>query len=278
MPASPYPVFVINLPRSHERREYIDTQMRQFGINYELVEAVDGYQLTKSEMLKRYGKQLFNVNPYNKQVMTPGAVGCLLSHLKLYDLIIEQDIEIACILEDDAKILSGFTQILQSPALHNSTWEVLLLGHYSMRHQSLVRGAETGFWTKKVCSGHYIAKPAEFPFLTLGYMIKKSAVEKLRRFAYPLRMPADWVTANAELAGAHLRLITPPCLLCEDKYRKNSLVGSKHDAAAKAPSKQKYPSLILQFKRLGGKINYVIQRILVKANITPKAYTRRINP
>ncbi len=278
MQASPYPIFVINLPRSRERREYIDKQLRQLGMNYELAEAVDGQRLTEPEMRERYGEQLFNVNPYNQQIMTPGAVGCLLSHLKLYDVIIERDIEIACILEDDAKILPGFAQIMESSALRNSAWEVLLLGHYSMRHRSLERGAETGFWKSKVCADHYIAKPAEFPFLTLGYMIKKSAAEKLRRFAYPLRMPADWVTANAELAGARLRLITPPCLLCEDRYRDNSLVGSKHGDKAKPPCRKKLPFIVLLLRRLAGKAYYEIQKILVKTNITPKSYTRRIKP
>lgn len=272
--STPYPIFVINLPRSHERRDYIDKQMKQFDIDYELVEAVDGYQQTESEMREQYGAQLFNVNPYNKQVMTPGAVGCLLSHLKLYDIIIERNIEIACILEDDAKILPSFIDIIQTPTLYESTWEVLLLGHYSMHNQSLERGAETCFGKKKINAKHCIARPAEFPFLTLGYMIKKSAAKKLKRFAYPLRMPADWVTGNAELAGACLRLITPPCLVCDEKYRKNSLVKSKFMREETVRWWQLSSGALV--RAIARKTLYEIKKVLIKTNILPKAYTRKI--
>ena len=231
--SSPFPIFVINLKRSPNRKANISKQLDLLNLDYQLIEAVDGTQFTPHEVVKKYGEQVFYTNTYNHQRMTLGSLGCLLSHIKFYELMIDHNIPIACVLEDDAEVSPLFPEILSSTVLQKVPWGTLLLGHYSKYRKSYNLGAEAVYWKKKVCSGHYIARVAEFPFTTIGYLVKLSTAKKLRDLAYPIRMPADWVTGNTELIGDVLRIITPPCIVSNKDYRQESTV--REDAASEIP-------------------------------------------
>ena len=163
--------------------------------------------------------------------MTLGAVGCLLSHLKLYKKMIDENVEVACILEDDAVLKTHFAKIITSRQVRQGPWDVLLLGHYSMHKKCFTRGAEALYWRRWTYKNHCIARPAEFPFTTLAYLIKKEAAKRLIDYAYPLRMPADWVLSNVEFVGMRLRLIKPPCVLPHWPFRNRSTVRHSTDAS-----------------------------------------------
>ena len=231
--SSHYPIFVINLKRSPNRKANISGQLDALGLDYQFIEAVDGAQFTPYEIVEKYGEQVFYTNTYNHQRMTLGSLGCLFSHIKFYELMIENNISIACVLEDDAELSPRLPEVLNAPVLQQVPWGTLLLGHYSMYGKSFNKGSETVYWKKKVCNGHYIARVAEFPFTTIGYLIKLSTAKKLLDLAYPIRMPADWVTGNTELVGDILRVITPPCIVSNKEYREKSTV--RHDSDTEIP-------------------------------------------
>ncbi len=227
--SSPFPIFVINLKRSPHRKANISKQLDALNLDYQFIEAVDGTQFTPYKVVEKYGEQVFCTNTYNHQRMTLGSLGCLLSHIKFYELMIDNNIPIACVLEDDAEVSPLFPEVLNSTALQKVSWGTLLLGHYSKYRKSYNKGAEAVYWKKKVCPGHHIARVAEFPFTTIGYLIKLSTAKKLRDLAYPIRMPADWVTGNTELVGDVLRIITPPCIVSNKDYRQESTVREGSD-------------------------------------------------
>ena len=228
--SSPLPIFVINLKRSSNRKANISKQLDSLNLDYQFIEAVDGTKFTPYEVVEKYGEQVFYTNTYNHQRMTLGSLGCLLSHIKFYELMIDKNIPIACVLEDDAEVSPLFPEVLNSVVLQKVSWGTLLLGHYSKYKKSYNKGAETVYWKKKVCPNHYIARVAEFPFTTIGYLIKLSTAKKLRDLAYPIRMPADWVTGNTELVGDILRVITPPCIVSNQNYRQESTVRDDSDS------------------------------------------------
>lgn len=258
MSRSPFPIFVINLKRSSERRISISKQLSNLDLDCEYIEAVDGMQFTPYEIVEKYGEQVFYTNTYNKQRMTLGSLGCLLSHIKFYDLMIENNIPVACVLEDDAELAPRFADVLNSKTLVEVPWGVLLLGHYSMFRKSFNKGAEAAYWRKKVCRGHYIARPAEFPFTTLGYLIKLETAKKLRDFAFPIRMPADWVTGNTELVGDPLKIITPPCVITTKAYREKSTVRDDTDTEIPIELQRETPTLSLRRHLTVGLANIVL--------------------
>ena len=243
---SPFPIFVINLKRSPERRTSISKQLDALGLECQYIEAVDGMQFTPHQVVEKYGEQVFYTNTYNRQRMTLGSLGCLLSHIKFYEMMIENNIPAACVLEDDAELSPSFSEILSSKILQEVPWGTLLLGHYSMYRKSFNKGAEAVYWKKKICPGHHIARSAEFPFTTLGYLVKLRTAKKLHELAYPIRMPADWVTGNTELIGNTLRVITPPCIVTNKEYRIKSTVRDNTDAAVPIELQRETPTLSLK--------------------------------
>ena len=277
----PLPIFVINLKRSPERRASISKQLDTLGLEYQYIDAVDGRQFTPYEVVEKYGEQVFYTNSYNKQRMTLGSLGCLLSHIKFYDLMIENNIPAACVLEDDAELSPHLPQILASETLQKVPWGILLLGHYSIHKKSFNKGAEAVYWRKKVCPGYYIARSAEFPFTTLGYLVKLPTARKLRDLAFPIRMPADWVTGNTELTGTTLRIITPPCVVSNEEYREKSTTRNDADDVIPLELQRETPTLSLRRHLTVGLANIVLgtreqrAKAVFDGNKNPLTYSPR---
>ena len=255
---SPFSIFVINLKRSPERKANISKQLDDLALDYQYIEAIDGTQFKPYEVVEKYGEQVFYTNSYNKQRMTLGSLGCLLSHIKFYELMIRDNIPVACVLEDDAELSPRFPEVLKSRTLQKVSWGTLLLGHYSMYRKSFNKGAEAVYYKQRVCPGHFIARPAEFPFTTIGYLVKLSTARKLRDLAFPIRMPADWVTGNTELVGDPLKIITPPCIVANKEYRKKSTIKGCTDVTVPPALQKETPTLSLKRHLTVGLANIVL--------------------
>ena len=74
---------------------------------------IDGSELTKNniKVLKNLGffrKDNFNINVKNNKYLTDGEFGCFLSHLQIWEDLIDNNIDYGIIFEDDAKIDENF--------------------------------------------------------------------------------------------------------------------------------------------------------------------------
>ena len=128
------PIYVINLKRNPERRLFIQRQLDALNLNYQFVSAIDKFDLESSEYRARISRILgideanleYKFSKFDKEYRLEGLgnIACLLSHIKTYDLIIKNDIDMACILEDDITLLPTFPEILQTVA--KLEWDILL--------------------------------------------------------------------------------------------------------------------------------------------------------
>ncbi|WP_310385720.1 glycosyltransferase family 25 protein [Roseateles sp.] len=91
--------FVINLPRDIERRDSIINEMQKCKLNFSFIEAVDG-RLFSAEAIKINYNEEKSIELFNRK-MTPGEIGCALSHIKIYNKIVTERLPSAVILEDD---------------------------------------------------------------------------------------------------------------------------------------------------------------------------------
>lgn len=90
------PAFIIHLSRMKEREQYVIQNIKNAGfMNIHLFEGVDGQntESVRDELDKIGNPPLDNLRP--------GAIGCLLSHLKLYVHIIQNKIPLSIVFEDD---------------------------------------------------------------------------------------------------------------------------------------------------------------------------------
>ncbi|URI10256.1 glycosyltransferase family 25 protein [Aquincola tertiaricarbonis] len=103
----PIPVFVVSLARAAERRRLICEHLAALGISYRLVDAVDGAKLSPSER-DRY-------LPADSS-MHAGAIGCYLSHIHIYEVMRDEQIPVALVLEDDARLSPRAVDLVQAEA------------------------------------------------------------------------------------------------------------------------------------------------------------------
>lgn len=92
-------ICIINMPRSFKRRAAALFQIGRMKLkNAGLVEAIDGRSLDLEKM-KAEGRLQWN--DWNQRDLTNGEVGCYLSHVKVWNMLVEQNLNKILICEDD---------------------------------------------------------------------------------------------------------------------------------------------------------------------------------
>ncbi|WP_367718463.1 glycosyltransferase family 25 protein [Nitratireductor sp. GISD-1A_MAKvit] len=88
-------IFVMNLDRAPERLEEMCHRFSQAGLSFERVPAVDGNALTPEEI----DRVLAGVGRWGR--LTPGEIGCFLSHRRCWSALLESGERFGAIFEDD---------------------------------------------------------------------------------------------------------------------------------------------------------------------------------
>ncbi len=104
------PIFVINLERDVDRRVYMEAELAKLNLSAEFVPGVDGKALgagelsvlNKSRSLRVYGVE-----------MLPAEIGCYLSHYRLFQRMVDDDVPYALILEDDLEFDLSFPEVVE---------------------------------------------------------------------------------------------------------------------------------------------------------------------
>jgi glycosyl transferase, family 25 len=212
------PVYVINLKRSIERRNQAIEQLDELGVQFKIIEAVDGAEFSEQEIhnKKDFGFWKFGLR---SRFLFKGEIGCVLSHLKIYQKMIDEDIELACILEDDIEYKKEFKDFLIFDNLNIVKWDLLFLGHrsqYSKKEALSIKKEELNILN------YSLGEPLEIPVGSYGYIICKEAAKIILNNAYPIRMPLDYYIGNATTLGIRTYLISPPCI--SHNYKHNSTI------------------------------------------------------
>ena len=134
------PIYVINLKRTPERKLHMQRELDALNLSYQFVEAVDKYDLHCPDYRKTLAQQL-NIDEHEiasicKSIGKPAAA-CALSHIKVYNLMIENNISVVCILEDDGHLLPTFPDVLA--ASQKVSWDVLMFSHQSSTVRKLLK-------------------------------------------------------------------------------------------------------------------------------------------
>jgi len=150
------PIFCITLEKSPERWERV--QKNFLELNQEVIKFVgcDGKLITENDVPPLWKEYHFYGN---------GICGCAMSHYKLWQHILDNDIEYACVLEDDAEVIKKIESI-EAP----DDFDVLYISNRV--------GADS---TGKVCSGCG----------TEGYIVSKKGCEKLLIICEDMSRPVD---------------------------------------------------------------------------------------
>ena len=196
--------YVVNMKRDTEKRSRMEQQLKNFSLDVTFFEAIDGSQLSSDEL-----KQWVNIEESKKRYgdyFTLPAIGCSLSHYRLYQTISSQNDDIVMILEDDAILAPGLESIIEEIAKNidkNVPVAVLLTPGFAYYKKNKALFVED--------SSVYNLSGG---LMTSGYLINRSATQLLEKHLYPIRYVADqwnvFVSLGLKLFGVVPHIVSFP--------------------------------------------------------------------
>lgn len=219
------PIYVVSLPGTDARRDGMTAQLAALGLEFEFVDAIRGSALSAAEREGIVGPvENIRANIGGRD-MTDGEIGCALSHQIAYDKILAAEHERAFVLEDDARLLPGFLQALQST--HEiADLDLLIFGYPKLADE------EAGLaWLYDpimvlgyLSSGHtYGLRPRQGHMGMVGYLVSRGGCKKLK-MNFPLQTVADdhpFFVNKAKARVWHLR----PFAVMEDTDHVSTIRG-----------------------------------------------------
>ena len=104
------PIFIINMASSIERWHTTSSRLQAIGLEGTRFEATVGKALSEQEVASWYSAEL-NRKRHHRN-MTPGEIGCYVSHMRIWEKIRDEHIPFCIILEDDLTIESNLADAI----------------------------------------------------------------------------------------------------------------------------------------------------------------------
>lgn len=201
-------IFVISLPDS-DRRSIIDSSLSSLGLDFEFFDAKDPGFVKKNEHLISRKKMNFNVG-WN---VDDYCFGASLSHAFLYKKIVDEKIENAIILEDDAILNDDFAKLVNGFYLENSGYDFILLCYINL-----------SFWKfiKKIpLFGKFnFIKFMNIPGNAAAYFVNHVGAKKMLENIFPISDFADWPKDISKINSAAIypRIVNHPPITEENSF------------------------------------------------------------
>ena len=179
------PCFVVNLATAKARRQAITDLLANRKIEPTWFDAVDG-RIMGDDALARHVDRTRADREYGH--LSRAEIGTSLSHLGIYQKMVEQQIPCAVILEDDVELAGDFSSLLD-PNGAAGLASVFRPDQPIMLQMTHVRRGYR--WGRRPIGSREIVKPHGGVWLTSGYFITLAAARNLLKHAYPVFMVAD---------------------------------------------------------------------------------------
>ena len=165
-------VFVINLKSDTDKWETMQTNFGEQNIKLNRVDAIYGKTLNPVDREK-------NTTTMCRYFCPDSAVGCGMSHMKVWRYIVENSIEYAVVLEDDVTpiddFISRFNKVIKEVP---DDWDIFYL--YCLGVESTPEGLET--FVSQIGGGEKITenifRPG-YPLSTAGYCLNLEGAKRL---------------------------------------------------------------------------------------------------
>ncbi len=176
-----FKIFVINLDTSLDRLTSIQDSCDRLELSFQRVSAVRGSDLGKEEKAKVYNLR-DNLKKYDK-ALNDGEIGCYLSHAECWKKIIEDELDYALVLEDDAILTDVLPLYIEKLAASCHEWDYIKLSHGS-KIKPVIKSSDLG-------DGLFLQKSLKLNSTTTGQFISFRGAEKLLLSAFSISRPVD---------------------------------------------------------------------------------------
>ncbi|TMP37787.1 glycosyltransferase family 25 protein [Pseudoalteromonas rubra] len=171
-------IFIINMDGCEDRWQATYTRLKEVGLDATRFPATNGKQLSESEVTEWYDPAA-NLKRYHRH-LTPGEIGCYISHYRVYEKVVNEQLPYALVLEDDLHIEDSLAPLLALiPALKN--WDMIKLSD---------NRANPFIDTLKLSDHFTLGNYKKVPNGAQGYLISQEGAKKLMR-RKPFFRPVD---------------------------------------------------------------------------------------
>ncbi len=197
------PVWVLNLKRDKQRLRFISRQLRALHMPFSVVEAVDGSRLTPED-LRVYSRA--RALEFSKRELTPGEIGCALSHARMWERMIRECIPEVLIFEDDVWIGSALPVILANRRRLPKDWELVNFSTDALQEpfgeflSDIYRASRHKDWATR----------------SSAYLLNARGADKLLRNVYPIGHTADGVMWRTDITGLISYGVYPRVVILSD--------------------------------------------------------------
>ena len=124
---------MVNLERRPDRHERMAYNFDLLGIDYQWVPAMDGRTIDENFLAREGIKMLPEFSePYHGRALTYGEIGCFLSHYRLWQQIVDEQLDMVLIFEDDIKFepffISKLDYLKRELFELGDSWDLVFLG------------------------------------------------------------------------------------------------------------------------------------------------------
>ena len=189
--------FIISLPNAVNRRSHVERIQSLCPIPSEVISAVDGRAMSDADRQKCIGVKLYR--PYFPFQLRPGEVGHFLSQRKMWQAIVDQNLEAALLLEDDIEINQEIFE------------RGLELAIRSLRDVDIIKfRAPTRRRSPQNLSRHpSIQSPPLAPLGTTSLLVSQGAAVRLLSLTQQFDRPTDAFLQLSWVTGISPRIVVP---------------------------------------------------------------------
>jgi glycosyl transferase, family 25 len=231
-------VLVISLASSVQRRAVIGRRLDELGLDYEFFDGVDGRALDLSALPDYDGRRrrLF----FGKD-LTPGEVGCLLSHRAVYRRVAHENAPVL-VLEDDAILSDDVPVVLSAIMKQEKTWDVVrfLDSEKTLKKKKII--ADLG-------GGYALAKVYGTPGGAYATLLSAKAAARLASLMIRNWQPGDILLGQSWRTGLKVLAVAPSPISADDVVP--STIGAVRFEKTKALQgweKTAYPATRMAYK------------------------------
>jgi len=218
-----WPSYLINLADNAVRLSNCSKQFARQKLNFERLDAINGWHLSAAEMASVYDTQANN--RLGKYPLVPAEIGCYLSHLEAWRRIADGDAEGGFIFEDDFVANGQLGEVLRLLSEDTNDWDMVKLFSLDPSPKIVHR--------RPLGHAHEIVVPFRVPTCLLGYGLRREAARRLVDRALPFFRPVDEDQKFFWETGLKVALVTPPPLAIGDQQTVTGTIGNARRTAAK---------------------------------------------
>ncbi len=195
------PVFVISLVDSKDRRDTISRCLKGLDIPFKFIDAIDGRQGLDPKLEKDIDRKRANFG----RGLIDTEFACALSHVKIYKHIIQEGIDYALVLEDDAIPTPDLKIYLAGGGYKNSDLTQLYTNPKTLIFSRIRIHLFDNYYA-------YLRPPFRVSS-AVGYIISKSGANHFLKNGLPITNHADWPLCVDDLARKKRARIVYPNLI-----------------------------------------------------------------